>query len=32
MSEDEFEVRGTHEVALEGDTNQWDAFSSKIGS
>jgi hypothetical protein len=30
MSEDEFEVRGPHELALEGEASEWDAFSSKI--
>jgi len=30
MSEEEFEVRGPHEGALEGEAGEWDAFSSKI--
>jgi len=30
MSEEEFEVRGPHESALEGEASEWDAFSSKI--
>ena len=30
MSEEEFEVRGPHEEALEGEASEWDAFSSKI--
>jgi hypothetical protein len=30
MSEEEFEVRGPHEDALEGEAGEWDAFSSKI--
>jgi hypothetical protein len=30
MSEEEFEVRGPHEAALEGEAGEWDTFSSKI--
>ncbi len=30
MSEEEFEVRGPHEGALEGEASEWDTFSSKI--
>jgi hypothetical protein len=30
MSEEEFEVRGPHEEALEGGESEWDSFSSKI--
>ena len=30
MSEEEFEVRGPHEAALEGEAGEWDVVSSKI--
>jgi hypothetical protein len=30
MLAEEFEVRGPHEDALEGEASEWDAFSSKI--
>ena len=30
MSEEEFEVRGSHEAVLEGEAGEWDAVSSKI--